>query len=233
MDLVDLLESEGLAERLALSRARAKAERTRAPLVAVLVDAQAVAEDGLADALARAVGSVVIDVDHGELDEESVGLVPEAIARRHLLVAVALDPDGQSLRVAFANPLDQAAVDAVRDVTGLELQPLVATVSAVRAAIERAYHTTRSIEAPGHRGADDADMVPEITRRVEVPPGDATIRPRPPEPSIGTAPLYRMEHEATIEQRHEALLLALVEAGVITRADYLAALQRLLGRPGR
>ena len=48
-----------------------------------------------------------------------------------------------------------------------------------------------------------------------------------------TQPHLRLESEATPEQRHEALLLALIDRGAITRADYVAALQRLLGRTDR
>jgi hypothetical protein len=47
---------------------------------------------------------------------------------------------------------------------------------------------------------------------------------------MGTAPMHRLEHEAPMEQRHEALLLTLIDAGVLTRSDYIAALRRLKGR---
>jgi hypothetical protein len=33
-----------------------------------------------------------------------------------------------------------------------------------------------------------------------------------------------------MEQRHEELLLTLIEAGVLTRSDYVAALRRLKGK---
>jgi hypothetical protein len=42
--------------------------------------------------------------------------------------------------------------------------------------------------------------------------------------------MHRLEHEAPMEQRHEALLLTLIDAGVLTRSDYIAALRRLKGR---
>ena len=42
--------------------------------------------------------------------------------------------------------------------------------------------------------------------------------------------MHRLEAEATIEQRHEALLLALVEKGLITHAEYSESLRRLLSK---
>src|SRR5687768_14005678 len=114
MDLVRLLADEGLADAAAVRFAADVAERDGKPLCGVLVDGGLVAEDALADALARAVGTVVIDVEKGELDADSVQLVSAANARRFLAIVVSMDPSGESARVAFANPLDDEAVRSVR-----------------------------------------------------------------------------------------------------------------------
>lgn len=47
-------------------------------------------------------------------------------------------------------------------------------------------------------------------------------------PGSDTSPILRLSPEATLAQKHEALLLALIEAGVISRDDYERALLRLL-----
>lgn len=225
-----MLTDEGLVDPAALRFAGDVAEREGRALAGVLVDGALVAEDALADAVAKAVGTVVIDVDQGELDTDAVHLVGESTARRYLAIVVSTDPGGTSVRVAFANPLDEEAVRAVREQSGLGVQPLVATVSGVRTAIERAYarRTTQVMRDAVSR----PELAPEITRRVEGPPRRQSARP-PSEGPIapeGTAPLHLLEQEATPEQRHEALVLALIEAGLITRADYANALRRLLGK---
>jgi len=163
------------------------------------------------------------------------------------MIALAPDPDGAHLRVAFADPTDEDAQRAVRELTGLRITPVVATVTAIRTAIDREYarRTTRVIRTeskaamPGTSGSG-SDLPPlprEITERVGNPVGRGRFPSQDPatEPALSlgtvhTAPVHRLEDDATIEQRHEALLLALIEAGVITRADYAAALRRLLGR---
>lgn len=221
VQLEQLLVEEGLADPAKIERARTRAAAIEVPVVRVLVEEEGVPEDVLADALARAVGTVVIDIEHGVLDRDSVRLIPGALARKHLLLPVS--PADEILRVAFADPLDRDAVAAVQEIAGCGIEPLVATVSGVMSAIARFHEgDTRVIRALRR------EFPAEITRRVDEPP----IRPSsPPEGRApGTAPLHRMESEATIEQRHEALLLALIEKGVITRADYIAALRRLLGR---
>lgn len=235
MKLEDVLSQEALADAEAVGAARRRADRDGRTTVAALVDDGTVAEDALADALARAVDSVVIDVEAGALDAESVALLPESLARRHLALPVQTDPSGETLRVAFANPLDGEAIAAVREATGLAVQPLVATVSGVRVAIDREYRAfdTRVIRAAGRaereggspeRGSRSSEVPSETTQRVET--GAAGGEPAGPT----TSPLHRIENEATLEQRFEALVLALIDAGAITRADYVEALRRLMGR---
>jgi hypothetical protein len=228
VDLGELLVEEGLFEAEKLSEARAEALRMDRPLVEIICDQGMAAEDVVADVAARTVGTVVIDVHLGALDRESVQLVPEGVARRHLLIALSKDGDGARIRVALANPLDEAAVAAVREATGLEVEPMVATVSGVTAAIDREYGSsnTEIIRAPSR---SPSDLPREDTRKMR-DDDRRTGKTNPGTNPMGTSPMHRLEHEAPIEQRHEALLLALVEAGVLTRSDYVAALRRLKGR---
>jgi hypothetical protein len=230
VDLLSLLLDEGVAPREALSAARATAEQEGRAIASVLVEGGAVPEDVFADVVARALGSVVIDVELGALDTDSVHLVTEELARRYLLIPVARGPGGSSLRVAFANPLDEDAITAVREHTELEVDPLVATVSGVQAAIDREFsgRDTRVIRAPKGR-----ELVPEDTRRMELPTVARDVVAETAHRPSQTSPLHRLEQDATAEQRHEALLLALIEAGALTRSDYLAALKRLMGRRER
>jgi type IV pilus assembly protein PilB len=205
--LEEILVGERVIAADAAAEAAAIAEREGRSLPEILVADHGVGEDVVADLAARAINSLVIDVDLGALDGEAVRLIPEEDARRHLMVAVARGP--KSLRVAFANPLDDQAIAAVREITGLEVDAMVATVSGLRKAIDREYEKRRTKVIRDRRrpSRGGSEMPEEVTQQTEV---QAAAR-------------------ATPEQRHEALLLALVEAGVITRADYVAALERLLG----
>lgn len=220
MDLTGVIVAEGLVAKAALESARLESVQASRPLAEVLVDRGLVGEDVLADALARAAGRTVIDVASAPLDGEVVHLVPEDVARRHLAVPLAPDPLTASLRVAFVDPFDTVAIAAVQEVTGLDVDVLVTTLSALRALLDRQYgrveRSNRFVVA-----FDKDDLAPETTRRM-----DATTRS---DRASGTAPAYRLTEQATSEQRHEALLLALIEAGVLSRSDYLAVLRRLTG----
>lgn len=191
------------------------------------VDAQLVGDDVLADLVARELGTVVIDLDEGMLDHGAIQLVPEEVARGAHAVAVLADSGRQSIQVAFANPLDPRALAQIADATGLRVQPLVAPLSALRRALDREYGgapVSEEVLARRQREQLRAESTQRLGggRRL----GDRSEELKAPV----TAPLIRMEAQATAEQRVEALLLALIERGVLTRADYLDALRRLLER---
>jgi hypothetical protein len=202
--------------------------------LASAIDRGLVGEEALADLLAREAGSVVIDLDRGTVEREAIWLVPESLARKHLAVAVAVEAHGKGLSIAFADPLDRLGASAIADATGRAVRAMVATLSSVRRTLDREYGK------PGGDVTGPPTQVLPGTRRRSDPP--EPIPEQPSEPlapehtqrlRASTQPHHRLEEEATLEQRHEALLLALIDRGVLTRADYVAALQRLLGRAER
>lgn len=195
-------------------------------------------EEALADLLAREAGSVVIDLDRGTVEREAIWLVPESLARAHLAVAVAVDAN-RTLSIAFADPLDRGGASAIAEATGRGVRALVGTLSSVRRALDREYGKAGEVSGPptqvltGSRRRSEPPRTEEIDR--ELPSHDPT--PIAPENTqqlrAATQPHHHLEQEASAAQRHEALLLALIDRGLLTRADYAAALQRVLGRDGR
>jgi len=195
------------------------------------VDASLVVDDVLADLIARELGTVVIDLDEGMLDLAAIQLVPEGIARSAHAVAVLAEPNRKAIQVAFANPLDPRSVRLVSEATGLRVQPLVAPLSALRRALDREYGGAPVPEAV-LAARKRVEMPAESTQRLGEGSGRRDLRSEELKAPV-TAPLIRMESQATAEQRVEALLLALIERGALTRAEYLDALRRLLTREGR
>lgn len=188
--------------------ARGVAQEEEVALVQVLVDRGLVEPDALAERLAEAVGTVVVELGRGELDITVLPLIGAELAWRHLLIPIA--PAGASLSVAFADPLDRAALRAIKEVTGRGIEPLVAPLGELRESLTRHYGPPPAAPTP---------ISSETTQRVEGIAFEASA----------TQPLHRIEDEATMAQRHRALLLALVDAGVLTHEGYLAALKRVLG----
>ena len=68
------------------------------------------------------------------LEAELLALVSYASCVRHRVIPVQCV--GRSLIVAMADPIDEAALDALRSETGLVIEPVIASERAIRAAIE-------------------------------------------------------------------------------------------------
>ena len=181
------------------------------------VDALLVSEEALADAIARELDTQVCDLEQS-IDAEAVALLPEDVARACIALPVGIE--GAVLQVAFANPLDPRAVQAVVNATERPVRPLVAHLTPLRRAIDREYGGALIPESSLRKRAE---LTAESTQRL-----GGSIQSELP--SSHTAPVFRMESSATTEQRFEALLLALVERGSVTREEYTEALRRILSR---
>src|SRR5438309_10048174 len=120
---------EFLVDRKVLSRddleamlAREQAEGV--PLPRRLVSERLVAEKDLVAAVADQVGIPFVDFTTTPVHPEADRLVPADLARAHQAVAVGIE--GTTLVVAMADPADEAAVAALRDATGWDVQPAIA-----------------------------------------------------------------------------------------------------------
>ncbi len=78
-----------------------------------------------------------IDLSEYEIDEDVLKLVSADVCERHKIIPVSRA--GSSLIVAMADPSNLHAIDDIKFLTGYNVEPVVASESAIVAAIERAY----------------------------------------------------------------------------------------------
>src|SRR3989304_9293489 len=113
-------------------------------LGAIIVHKGYATERDIAQTLAFQLGIPFIDISKTQVDPEAVGLVPERLAKKYLLMP--LVQEHRVLKVAMADPLNLHAIDDIRFSTEMEVQPMVATLSDVDAAINTHYHLSEPIE---------------------------------------------------------------------------------------
>jgi len=92
-----------------------------------------------------------------EIEPDVIRLVPEEIATRFLLVPIGRQ--GRVLEVAMANPDNLFAIDDLKFYTGLEVQPLVAPESEIKAAIDRYYDRAQTLASVMEEMDEDVDLV--------------------------------------------------------------------------
>ena len=231
--VADLLVAEGLVSPADATAAAERAQRARMPLVKSLLASNLVSEFDLAEALGRALDLPVVDLAGGELDEDAIRLVPADLAERRTLIPMGVDAGTRVLRVAIADPLDTDGLAEIEQATGLQIAPMVATLSSIGRAIQRYYHrsSTKVVPRPARSSAPPATGVPESetdrhfaesTKKVDARTAEAAMTP-------GTVPMYSIEEEASVDIRLRAILLALEDKGLLTHAEFVEALRRLLG----
>ena len=154
--LSDLLLLRGLLSGEDLGRAIDEQQSTGEPLPEVLLRLKFLSAAQLYRALADHLGLDYVDLPEHQIDPSAVGLVPEAMARRHTMLPIGLT-DAGALLVAMSDPSNVLAVDDARNVSDLEIQPVVSTPADITAAIERYARMGDAVDEAFDGVADDDD----------------------------------------------------------------------------
>ncbi|KPJ64806.1 hypothetical protein AMK68_00525 [candidate division KD3-62 bacterium DG_56] len=98
---------------------------TREPIADVLVNMGVISERDKCRCLGRQWGVPYVDLTETRPDEDAFNLIPGHLMQR--CRAVPVEKQGKQLRLAMANPLDVYAIDQIRLVTGLDVEPVITT----------------------------------------------------------------------------------------------------------
>jgi type IV pilus assembly protein PilB len=123
-------------------------------LGASLVKLGMVAEDDIAAAISRQVGVPSINLREFDLDPAIVRLISAESAVKYTVLPVARS--GTTLTLAMADPTNVFAMDDIKFMTGLHVEPVVASETAVRDAIARYFGGRTDASPNGRAAATDA-----------------------------------------------------------------------------
>ncbi|MBI5343964.1 MAG: Flp pilus assembly complex ATPase component TadA, partial [Deltaproteobacteria bacterium] len=110
----------------------------------VFVNLGYVTEEDIANALALQYDMPSIMLSASILDTSVIKAVPEPVARRHMVIPVSIE--GDVLRVAMLDPLNVFAMDELRKITRLQIEPLVTTETEIMKAINQYYGMEATLE---------------------------------------------------------------------------------------
>src|SRR3954470_10799252 len=131
--LADLLVEEKFISPEQLAQALETQKSGGDKLGTLLIDKGFVAEEALLQFLAEKTGiSFVSLADIGDISDEAVAAVPEAIARQKMLMPFNKTKD--RLTVAIADPLDVMVLDDLKMLTGCDVIGCLASESEIIAA---------------------------------------------------------------------------------------------------
>ncbi|MCP5149291.1 MAG: Flp pilus assembly complex ATPase component TadA [Ectothiorhodospiraceae bacterium] len=158
--LGELLVGHGLVTPEVLEEVSRRQQRTGRRLGQILVEEGLITEVDLLRVLAEQLGLQFAHLRSGLFDPAAVRLLPRETARR--LGVVPLFRVLDTLHVATSDPQAIPALDAVEEMTGCRVRPVLAAGDAIRAAIDEAFGGGQDLgEYLGELDADGALEVVE------------------------------------------------------------------------
>lgn len=103
----------------------------------LVVELGFMSEVNFAKALAGKLRVQYVDLDNIEINTEAVQKVPEALAKKHTVIAINIQ--GKRLTVATDDPINFIILEDIKVSTGMDTVPVLATKSAINKAIGKCY----------------------------------------------------------------------------------------------
>jgi type IV pilus assembly protein PilB len=109
-----------------------------------LVKLGLVTDDMITAVLSRQYGIPSVNLDLFQIDEAVLRLIPQEVAQKHSVLP--LSRVGATLTLAMVDPTNVFAMDDVKFMTGLNVEPVVVAEASIQQAIAKCYGTSREIE---------------------------------------------------------------------------------------
>ncbi|MDW8152994.1 MAG: type II secretion system ATPase GspE [Armatimonadota bacterium] len=138
----------GLVTEEQLEQALAIHERTREKLGRILISMGAITEQDLAKAIGIQWNYPYVALSSAGIDPEVARMVPHHLCIRHKVLPYARN--GDKLLVALVDPLNLLALDDVRLITGLDVEPRITTEEELLQAIHKHHQLGSLLEQTAH-----------------------------------------------------------------------------------
>ena len=164
--LAEQLVSSGQVTREEMEAALREQAATGRSLGDILSELGLVSEEDLIRAAAAEAGMEFVDLNEQPLDPEATKLIPEALARRHRVLA--LGYRGDTPIIGMANPSDVFAVDDLRTLLGTDIHIVVCSAGQISEYLSRVYRHDRETTlaaqtAASQTSAGDETRITELT----------------------------------------------------------------------
>jgi type IV pilus assembly protein PilB len=142
--LGELLLKENLVSPQQLQEALNHQKMSGGKLGKAFVSLGFVKDEQITTLLSRQYGVPSINLDHFEVDPQIIKIIPPETARKYQVLP--LSRSGATLTIAMADPTNVFAMDDIKFMTGYNVEPVVASESALEDSIDRYYGSSRSLE---------------------------------------------------------------------------------------
>ncbi|HEY9100392.1 MAG TPA: ATPase, T2SS/T4P/T4SS family [Thiobacillus sp.] len=119
-------------------------QQRKEPLIKLLLERDWVSEHVIRDILRKEMLIEEVALPEIQVDPAASSLIPKSFCERQLVIPLRIDK--RRLLLAMADPLDAGLLDDLRFVSGLEIQPVMANISAIRDKLVAVYGHSESVD---------------------------------------------------------------------------------------
>jgi type IV pilus assembly protein PilB len=176
--LGDMLVKATLITKEQLAKALQQQETGGGRIGTNLVRLGFISEDDITSFLSRQYGVPSINLSHFEIDPAVIKLIPSEISQKHQVIPI--NRTGNVLTVAMADPSNIFAIDDMKFMTGFKVEPVVASETSIKNAINKYYDSAGMVEdimkdfddreVEALKDAEDAVNVAELGQAAEDAP---------------------------------------------------------------
>lgn len=133
----DALVSEGVITPQQIKEALDYQRANGGRLTEILINLGLLTDHKITAALSRQYGIPSVDLNHFEIDPLALSVITREVAKRYNILP--LSRVGATLTLAMADPTDVFAIDDVKFMTGLSVEPVVVSETGIASAIDKYF----------------------------------------------------------------------------------------------
>ena len=153
------LVEEKLISQEALDKALKQKKDSGTSVMTNLVKMGAITDADLTNFLSELYNVPIVNLANLEIDKSTIKLIPCDVAGKFQMIPI--ERTGRKLKVAMVNPSNIFAIDDIKFLTGLEVQPMIAPESDIKKAIDRYYDSADSLASVMKSMEEEVEIVEE------------------------------------------------------------------------
>ncbi len=135
--LAVMLNKRGMLNNAQVQELMRIQQQRKAPMIKLIVERGWLTEKAMHDVIGKELLIQQVTLDEYSVDPGVAALVPTALCQRQQIVPLRIE--SRRLTLAMADPLDVGLLDDLRFVTGLEIAPVLAAMTAIQRKIGEVY----------------------------------------------------------------------------------------------
>lgn len=142
--LAESLLELGLLTAPQITEAQKQEKETGYPLRKIIVQKNFISEEDLVSFMASNMNLPRVELNNYIIDPKIIELIPEDLARKHQVIP--LLKISHNLTCVMFDPLNLFAIDELRNITGFNIEPALATEKEIKSALDEYYSVKGSLE---------------------------------------------------------------------------------------